>query len=270
MLMENYPARERFACEHGLSIYVETQKHRILFDAGRTDKFLENACALGVDVRQVDAVVLSHAHNDHGGGLPAFLRVNNSAKVYLRQGALEGHYAARPNGEIEEIGLPHELEKCERLVWTDELFKIDEELTLFSGITGRKYFSSANLSLLTDGPCGMVQDSFSHEQCLVVSEGDKRVLITGCAHNGIVNTLSRYQDIFPQPADVVIGGFHLSNPGAGVSEPDALIDGVAHGLSDYPARYYTGHCTGLPAYKRLKAALGSRITYLSAGSELTI
>ena len=71
--------------EHGLSIYAETEKHKLLFDVGTTDLFIKNAKALGIDLSQVDTVVISHGHNDHGGGLDAFLAINDHAVIYLQR-----------------------------------------------------------------------------------------------------------------------------------------------------------------------------------------
>ena len=96
-LMENTACSPEFACEHGLSLYIETGKRKLLFDAGQSGAFAENAGKLGIDLRQVDAFVLSHGHYDHGGGLPRFLEVNRQAMIYVNQFAFEPHYHGREN-----------------------------------------------------------------------------------------------------------------------------------------------------------------------------
>ena len=85
ILMENSTCRDTVACAHGLSMYIETDKHKILFDMGPDAQFIDNAKALGVDLTQVDIAFLSHAHNDHCGGLEAFLKLNDRAKVYMQK-----------------------------------------------------------------------------------------------------------------------------------------------------------------------------------------
>ncbi|NCA67648.1 MAG: MBL fold metallo-hydrolase, partial [Clostridia bacterium] len=72
-LCENTSISPEFKCEHGLSFYVETKKHKLLFDTGESGIFAENAAKLGIDLSEVDIAVISHGHYDHGGGLPAFL-----------------------------------------------------------------------------------------------------------------------------------------------------------------------------------------------------
>lgn len=84
-LLENKTTCDALRCEHGLSLYIETAKHKILFDSGASDAFWENAKALGIDLAQVDIAFLSHAHNDHCGGLEAFLKLNDRAKVYMQK-----------------------------------------------------------------------------------------------------------------------------------------------------------------------------------------
>ncbi|MBQ1834756.1 MAG: MBL fold metallo-hydrolase, partial [Oscillospiraceae bacterium] len=85
MLLENTVCRDDVKCAHGLSMYIETQNHKILFDMGPNAMFLENAETLGVNIADADIAVLSHAHNDHCGGLELFCKRNDHAKIYLQQ-----------------------------------------------------------------------------------------------------------------------------------------------------------------------------------------
>jgi 7,8-dihydropterin-6-yl-methyl-4-(beta-D-ribofuranosyl)aminobenzene 5'-phosphate synthase len=92
-LVENTAVRDELGSEHGLSLYIETDNHKILFDSGAADTFAKNAALLGVDLSAVDIAFLSHAHYDHGGGLKTFLSLNGSAKVYVGETAFDGYYA---------------------------------------------------------------------------------------------------------------------------------------------------------------------------------
>ena len=103
-LMEDTACAPAFACEHGLSFYIETNGKRLLFDMGQTGLFVCNAARLGADLGAVDIAFLSHGHYDHGGGLAAFLSVNSHAPVYVHERAFEPHFSHKPEG-IREIGL---------------------------------------------------------------------------------------------------------------------------------------------------------------------
>ena len=85
VLSENLTSSDKLGSEHGLSLYIETETHKILFDTGASGLFAENAGKLGVDLAKVDLAVISHGHYDHGGGLKTFLGINNRAKIYLHQ-----------------------------------------------------------------------------------------------------------------------------------------------------------------------------------------
>ena len=100
-LLENTASCPGVAPQHGLSLYIETEEWKILFDMGQDDTFAVNAEQLGIDLSKVNLAVLSHGHYDHGGGLAAFLRMNKTAPVYIHTDAF-GHYY---NGIEKYIGL---------------------------------------------------------------------------------------------------------------------------------------------------------------------
>ena len=130
-LVENLTARQDLGCEHGLSVHIKTAGHNILFDMGKSELFLENAEKLHVDIGQVEIAVVSHGHYDHGGGLPAFLEQNGTANVYLHRKAFEGHYANRPDGKTDVIGLNADLKEHRQIVLTGDSLQIVEGLELF-------------------------------------------------------------------------------------------------------------------------------------------
>lgn len=268
-LMEDTACAPDFVCEHGLSFYIETENRRLLFDMGQTNLFLKNAEALGIDLSKVDTAFVSHGHYDHGGGLAAFLDVNDHAPVYVHEKAFEPHFSHKPEG-IRDIGLDTALETNPRLRRVAGVTQIDDRLTLFSDITGADCVPSGNRTLYERENGQYVPDRFAHEQSLIVREGDKAVLFTGCAHRGVVNICARAKALLGRDPDVVVGGMHLFSPSSGKSEPDEKIRAVASHLAQTDSRYYTCHCTGPHAYDVLRGTLGERIAFLSAGSIVAI
>lgn len=268
-LMEDTTCAPEFVCEHGLSFYIEANSKKLLFDMGQTDLFLQNAKRLSVRLDEVDTAFVSHGHYDHGGGLAAFLEVNRRAPVYLHRQAFEPHFSQKPDG-IKPIGLDTALADSDRLVQTDGVTEIDDTLTLFSDVSGQDCCPGGNRTLFEQENGQYVPDRFQHEQSLIVREGDKVALFTGCAHRGVVNICARAKEIIGRDPDFVIGGMHLFSPSTGKSEPDESIRAVASRLAQTSSRYYTCHCTGQHAFEVLRETLGERIVFLAAGSVIEI
>ncbi|WP_139905163.1 MBL fold metallo-hydrolase [Clostridium thermarum] len=268
-LTENTSLSENFGSEHGLSLYIETVSFKILFDVGASELFLENAKKLNVDISDVDFLIISHGHYDHGGGVKAFLRENSKAKVFLHQLAFEKYYALHPNNVLKYIGLDEGVKQNGRIVLTSDRFIINKGIQMFSNIIQRESIPRSNSGLLMVNNGQMMQDTFAHEQNLIVEDNEKTLLVTGCAHNGIVNILEHFRDLKGCMPDYVAGGFHLSSRSGG-NESAEVINNIGKYLMDTKAKYYTCHCTGIEPYKRLKAVMGDTIDYLSAGCEIRI
>ena len=270
-LVENTCSVPGLEGEHGLSLYLEQGERKVLFDVGKTGLFLKNAALLGVDLRRVDTVVLSHGHYDHGGGLLDFLALNPYAAVWMQKGALERHYSRRASGEIADIGLAPELEGHPQVLVVDGNHGLQGGMFLFSRLQDRLLWSEANRVLLERDGDGYREDPFFHEQHLLIqSDTGKLVLLAGCAHRGIVNIVSAAAALCGRAPDVVIGGFHLSIPSQGKMVSPELVTETARQLLRYPSQYYTCHCTGTPAFELMKEQMGDRLCWLSTGTTLTL
>ena len=246
-LIENTTCQEDLACEHGLSLYLETGAHKILFDAGQSGAFADNADKLGIDLSAVDICILSHGHYDHGGGLSRFLEINRTAPVYLSRHAFGGHY----NAAGKYIGLDLQLQKNDRLIYTDGDIKIAPGLTLHTLHTAPA--DTSGLTMLENGH--HKPEDFRHEQYLLIEEAGKKILISGCSHKGILQIMAQFQP------DVLIGGFHFMK-----IEDRTQLEDAAKKLLEYPTVYYTGHCTGQMQYAILKEIMGPRLQALSTGT----
>ena len=270
-LVENTEGVSGCAVEHGLCFYIETEKHKLLMDTGASDLLLENAEKLGVDLTEVDTVVLSHGHYDHGGGILPFAKINPTAKIYVPEEAFGEYYSMNKAGEPRYIGLAKEIQELPQLVTVsaeDGIYRIDDELFLFSGIGSGHAVPSTNQRLKKKTEEGFVQDDFAHEQCLVIKEGVKSVLLSGCAHHGILNIMDRYCKLFGEEPDFVISGFHMMKKGSYSDEEINMIIDTALALRQYKTVFYTGHCTGVEPYNAMKKLMGDRLRYVHSGDEI--
>ena len=270
-LVENTTISNDFGKEHGLSLYIETGKHKILFDVGASDLFLQNAKKLDVNIADIDFLVISHGHYDHGGGLKTFFKENTRAEVFVHRLAFGKHYAIRSNDELDFIGLAEELKHNKQIVFTSDRFFINSRIQVFSNVLQREPRLKSNNGLLRKHEVQgqMLDDTFAHEQHLVIEEEGTILLVTGCAHNGIINILEHFYMLKGQMPDYVIGGFHLSSRSGG-DEDSEMIDRIGKYLMGTKAKFYTCHCTGIEPYKRLKANMGDNIDYLSTGNQIKI
>lgn len=254
VLVENTAASDKLAAEHGLSLLLETQSARILFDAGASSVFAENAEAMGIDLSSVDFAILSHGHYDHGGGLPRFLELNNQAPVWVSPHAFDAHF----NAVGKDIGLQPALASSKQLhIPTNDAQELVPGITLYQGtcVPCRYPAAGAGMSAIINGQ--RVADDFRHEQYLLIEEHGKRILISGCSHRGILNIVTHFRP------DVLIGGFHFMK-----ADPIAdahMLHQTADLLSSMPIRYYTGHCTGSAATELLKKRMGRQLDTISSG-----
>lgn len=254
-LIENTASWEDLAAEHGLSLYIETENHRILFDAGQSAAFADNAEKLGVDLSRVDICILSHGHYDHGGGLKRFIDVNHTAPIYVSRWAFEPHYG----GPERYNGLDQTLLESQRIRFAEDIHHLAPGLTLFSCNDRQRPFDADSFGLLVLEDGILKRDDFRHEQYLMIEDGGKRILISGCSHKGILNIAHWFRP------DVLIGGFHFMK----LEDPAALTD-AARKLAQYKTVYYTGHCTGQMQYTCMKRVMGEQLHAISAGVEIIL
>ena len=244
---------------HGLSLYIETKHHKLLFDLGPDDTLFNNAKLLNINLENVDTVIISHGHHDHGGALGEFLKINHTAKIYIQKDAFKNHTNKSPKDH--SISIDKDLMNNSQIVLLSGNYVIDNELSLFTIQTKDIYHSYMNDSLYEDDH----MDEFNHEQNLLIKE-NKNVLIMGCGHKGIVNILNNVNcDI-----DYCIGGYHLYNRRLNQTVDDSLLNKISDELNKYPnTLFYTCHCTGKYAFEFLQQRM-KNMNYLSCGNKLDI
>jgi 7,8-dihydropterin-6-yl-methyl-4-(beta-D-ribofuranosyl)aminobenzene 5'-phosphate synthase len=263
-LVENTSTSKEFKSIHGLSLYIETQKHKILFDLGPDKLIFKNAQKMKVNIEDIDIVIISHGHFDHGGALKTFLKINKKAKIYIKDTTFEDYYTSLLCFKI-YVGLDKGLQDNNRIIFTKDYLKIDDEIDLFSDVTEKKFLPSTNNKLYKKSGKEFVPDTFEHEQNLILKQNNNYTLIAGCAHNGIVNIIDKAEDIIGVEINKVISGYHLFQLSLDKDETLDYLNELAKELKTRRSIYYTCHCTGKKQYDVLHQLMGDQMNYLSTG-----
>lgn len=264
-LIENHPHPDQgdLAAEHGLSFYIEVNDHVYLSDVGQSGKFADNAGKLGLDLSRVEALAISHHHYDHGGGLRRFFEENDHATVYLRQTRTEDFVVDSPPDPLRYIGLDKGLlnKHHARIEMISENQEAVPGLHLLTTIPNCYPKPDGDMRLQMMGDEGLQPDTFKHELVTVVAGEDGLVVLTGCAHNGVLNLLEGVRQAFPDRAiQAVIGGFHLHH-----QEREEILEVGEKLLEAEIPTIVSGHCTGKKAIKLLEDTLGERFKRLYTG-----
>lgn len=273
-LIENTEGSTGCAYAHGLSFYVETKKHKLLMDLGPSEETLKNAKKLGIDLTQVDTVILSHGHYDHSGGIMAFSKIDPEAVIYMQESAGGEYYADDGKSAGDEryryIGIDKDIMKLPQIRTVQGDYRIDDELELFAVKERTHKLPFTNNRLLVRENGGYVQDDFRHEHYLVISDEDRKILISGCAHNGILSILDAYKEKYGSYPSAVISGFHLMKKVNYTDDELGEVADIGKELKEYPTMFYTCHCTGETAYEMMKLSMGEQIRYVHSGDEVVI
>ena len=245
VLTENHAGSYTMA-EHGLSYLIEHHGKRILFDTGQSDLFMKNAKKMNISIDNIDMIILSHGHYDHGNGLS-----------YLHEGSLVCHpgcfvkrYSRKDNRYIGLKNTRDELQKKFNLKNSEQPYKITEKIIFLGQIPRRTDFESKSTSFIfeDESPDFVIDDS---ALALILSEG--LFVVTGCGHSGVVNTLEHAKKVTGiSNIYGIIGGFHLK-------EIDSQTKETIRYLKDNKVKHaLPSHCTELHALSAFYEAFSIR------------
>ena len=170
----------------------------------------------------------------------------------------------------EYIGIDKDIAKLPQVRFLQGDNQLDEELELFTIKNRSHKLPSSNKRILVRKGDLLQCDDFVHEQFLVIRQGKTRILMSGCAHSGILSIMDAFCDKYGKEPDLVISGFHLMKKAEYTGDEIREIEEIAEELKKYSTRFITCHCTGLPAFDRMKAIMGDQLTYVHSGEEIDI
>ncbi len=267
----NDTASEGLACEHGLSFLIQYAGRQILFDTGQSNIILENARLLGINLAETKAIILSHGHYDHTGGLSVVLAVAPQATVYVHPAALNPKFS-RKNDKASEIGISDStrelitrMDNSGKIVWTQTPTEVAEGLFVTGEIPQITNFEEIGGRFFVDRDCRKA-DTFVDDQAVFFDSPNGLVALLGCAHRGVANTLHYIAKLSGKKTIyAVIGGMHLLN---------ASAERIGHTIAVF--RQYNvqkigpAHCTGDNAVEQFERAFSDRCLRCSAGMRIDL
>jgi 7,8-dihydropterin-6-yl-methyl-4-(beta-D-ribofuranosyl)aminobenzene 5'-phosphate synthase len=268
-LSENTAGMGNFLAEWGLSILVETEKTAILLDTGSSISAVHNADALDIDLTKIDKIVLSHGHHDHTGGLRQLLqKMKRNVEIVAHPDIWQAKYARRQNEPDRYIGIPFQRNEMESLGATFNLTakpeRIDEDIMSTGEIPMVTSFEQIDAVLFVKKDTRWQPDTLLDDQALIVNTDSGLVVVLGCAHRGIINTLYHARQLTGRETIyAVIGGAHL------ISASEERIWQTMAALKELNVqRLGLCHCTDLPATCLMAQEFGEKFFFNKAGTSI--
>jgi len=249
-IVDNNALDKRLKTEHGLAFLIETGLWKILFDTGQGGALFHNARQLGLDLQEIDMVVLSHGHYDHTGGLEGVLRSDSNPVIYAHPAVYEPKYTPNNDGTGRYIGIQHKREDISsKAVMIDVIapLEISKELFITGPIPRETDFEDTGGDFYLDDNC-TCPDKLVDDMAVYFHSPEGIVVLLGCAHAGIINTL-RYVRLLTNdsPVYAVLGGMHLRSAGA------MRIENTLSELRKLEvSNIGPSHCTGRPVVSLMR------------------
>jgi 7,8-dihydropterin-6-yl-methyl-4-(beta-D-ribofuranosyl)aminobenzene 5'-phosphate synthase len=267
-LIENSVYARGLLAEHGLAFHIQAGRRSLLFDAGQSDLLLHNALKLGVSLAETEAIVLSHGHNDHTGGLTAAHQAAPKARLFLHRAALSPKFAGNPDGTSRSIGMDEASAETIRraakaVVWTSKPAEALDGIFVTGEIPRQSAFEDTGGPFFLDAACAQ-PDPLLDDQALFFDTQKGLVVLLGCGHAGVVNTLDYVQRLTNgRPIHTILGGLHL-----GTASPERMKKTIAAFRRWDVQQLAPGHCTSTAAMAQLWTAFPGRCTSCAVGASL--
>ena len=263
ILTDNNVTKPGMLAEHGLSLWIEKDDRRILFDTGQSVVFCHNAKVMGIDLGKTDYIILSHGHFDHCGGLQFFPHSNEIPMVYAHPDIfLKKFVVIGKDKKLREVGVPWEMEKLVgRLIYTRKPLMIEDGVMLSGEIPNSTNYEVASADFYMEKDGRMMHDLMLDEQMLILEDGNGVAIFLGCSHPGVVNCLKYARRLFPdKKINLLVAGMHLEN-----ASP-LLLQTTIQDIFDMGIQKVVPlHCTSFGAMCELKQLLGDRCLISAVG-----
>ena len=267
IITDNLAAGVGLVAEHGFSAAVQTGGRYILFDTGAGNTARNNLSRLGFDGTRFDALVLSHGHYDHTGGLFEQSSPINADALFASDALFQNHLRENADKSFDYIGIPFDrktLESSYDLRLSSDFREIFPKIYLSGRIDKFETFD-ADKRLYVEKSGEIAKDAFSDEQFLIIDSSKGLIVLTGCSHSGVINIIKHTEKLFSgKSIYALIGGFHLFRS----NDKDVLR--TAKFLKDRNInKIHTGHCTGIEQTFMLKSEL-ENVELLQTGTVIEI
>jgi len=266
ILIENTAYQASLKTEHGLSLWIEYGNKKILFDTGQSDSILYNAKTLGIDLARINAIVLSHGHYDHTGGLHSVINVPSEVKVYLHPAATEPKYS-RKASEARYIGMSDTakiaIQNC-LPTWTARPVQIFPGISVSGQVPRINDYEDVGGAFFND-VIFQKPDQLLDDQSLFIESSKGLIVVFGCAHAGVVNTLDYISKLTGEKnIYAAIGGMHLINAS------QIRIEHTIGVFKKYQIQKVIPlHCTGRKAIDDMKSAFNEKCLLLGSGGQIS-
>jgi len=266
-LVENTASRPGLLAEHGLSFWIEYADKRLLFDTGQSDILIQNAKVLGINLADADAIILSHGHYDHTGGLAAILDIAAKAKIYLHPAAIEPKFSFKAP-QARSIGMSDSARKAIRnrqVICTQSPTHIFPGVTVTGQIPRINNFEDVGGAFFLDENC-QKPDELLDDQTLFIESQKGLVIVFGCAHAGVVNILNYIADLTQATQFfAVLGGMHL------LRASNERIEKTQTAFEQYNLQKIgPAHCTGTKPIENFKNAFPEQYFTCSVGTQIDL
>lgn len=263
-------AAEGFVAEHGYSVFIDNGSDKVIFDCGQNEAFTYNVSRAGIELDQITKLVISHGHYDHTGAVKDVLSAVTNIRLYAHPNIFITRYSLHEGCEPRDISIRENQRKL-----LNDLPKNQVQLSTSSLQVSERIYLTGEISRVNDfedagGPFFLdtekrVADLLSDDQSLCIKTDKGIVIITGCCHSGIVNTMEHVKSHFSQSIYMVIGGLHL------VNAPNERIEKTIDAFRQFGIdKIIPCHCTGDNAIKLMQSELGDIVVPGYAGMEIEL